>query len=85
MVEDVFNTQGQPLETMARVMFDKANVQQRIASLERAVDALGSGIKSEVAEMQDELLHIRLLLQEVLAELKGGSGGNTIEFPNKKK
>ena len=65
-------------------MFDKANVQQRIASLERAVDSLGSGLKTDVVEIREELAHVRLLLEDVLHELKGASGDNTIEFPNKK-
>ena len=53
----------QPLETMARIMFDKANVQQRISALERAVDALGHGVKEEMSTL-------RVLLQEVLSELR---------------
>ncbi len=53
----------QPLESMARMMFDKANVQQRLASLERAVDTLGHGLKDELAEM-------RSLLVEVVREMK---------------
>lgn len=69
-VREVFNTPGQPLETMARVMFDKANVQQRIGSLERAVDALGSGLKNDVSEVKEELSYVRLLLEDVLHELR---------------
>ncbi len=61
---------GQPLETMARVMFDKANVQQRIGALERAVDALGSSLKPEVAEIKEEVAFVRMLLEEVLEELR---------------
>jgi putative secretion ATPase (PEP-CTERM system associated) len=72
-VQEVFNTPGQPLETMARVMFDKANVQQRIGSLERALDSLGSALKSDVSEMRDELSYVRLLLEDVLHELRGGA------------
>ncbi|HET6471288.1 MAG TPA: XrtA/PEP-CTERM system-associated ATPase [Pseudomonadales bacterium] len=53
----------QPLESMARMMFDKANVQQRLASLERAVDTLGHGLK-------DELHDIRTLLTELVREMK---------------
>ncbi len=53
----------QPLESMARMMFDKANVQQRLASLERAVDTLGHGLK-------DELSDIRALLMELVREVK---------------
>ncbi|MGE0622584.1 MAG: XrtA/PEP-CTERM system-associated ATPase [Pseudomonadales bacterium] len=73
-LEEVFNTPGQPLETMARVMFDKANVQQRIGSLERAVDGLGSSLKSDVAEIRNELAYVRLLLEDVLHELKSSAG-----------
>jgi putative secretion ATPase (PEP-CTERM system associated) len=54
---------AQPLESMARMMFDKANVQQRLASLERAVDMLGHGLKDELAE-------IRSLLIELVREVK---------------
>ena len=54
---------GQPLASMARMMFDKANVQQRLASLERAVDTLGHGLK-------DELGDIRSLLVELIRESK---------------
>ncbi len=71
-VEEVFNTPGQPLETMARVMFDKANVQQRIGSLERAVDSLGSGLKTDVSELKEEVAFVRLLLEDVLHELRKG-------------
>ena len=57
--QEVFDTPGQPLETMARIMFDKANVQQRLASLERAVDTMGHNIK-------EELSFIRLMLEDLL-------------------
>ena len=53
----------QPLESMARMMFDKANVQQRLGSLERAVDTLGHGLKDELGE-------IRTLLSELVREIK---------------
>ncbi len=55
--------QVQPLETMARIMFDKANVQQRISALERAVDALGHSVK-------EEMRTLRVLLQDVLHEMR---------------
>jgi hypothetical protein len=54
---------GQPLASMARMMFDKANVQQRLASLERAVDTLGHGLKDELGE-------IRSLLAELIREAR---------------
>jgi general secretion pathway protein A len=66
----VFDKPGQPLETMARVMFDKANVQQRLASLERAVDSLGMSLKPEVAELREEMAYVRGLLEDVLMELR---------------
>jgi putative secretion ATPase (PEP-CTERM system associated) len=56
-------TDNQPLETMARAMFDKANVQNRLAALERAVDSLGLNLREEMSA-------IRMLLQEVNRELK---------------
>jgi general secretion pathway protein A len=68
---------GEPLETMARVMFDKANVQQRLAALERAVDGLGLSLKPEVSQLKEELSYIRLLLEDVLHEVRGhGSNGS---------
>jgi general secretion pathway protein A len=66
----VVDKSDQPLEAMARVMFDKANVQQRLASLERAVDGLGLALKPEVAELREELAYVRGLLEEMLAELR---------------
>jgi hypothetical protein len=48
---------------MARMMFDKANVQQRLGSLERAVDTLGHSLKDELGE-------IRTLLAELVREVK---------------
>lgn len=62
--------EDQPLETMARTMFDKANVQQRLAALERAVDGLGLMLKPEVAEMRDELTYVRNVLEDILLELR---------------
>jgi putative secretion ATPase (PEP-CTERM system associated) len=55
---------AQPLESMARMMFDKANVQQRLSSLERAVDALGHNV-------MEELTAVRILLQELTREVRG--------------
>ena len=55
---------------MARSMFDKANVQQRLASLERAVDGLGMSLKPEVAELREELTYVRSLLEDLLLELR---------------
>jgi hypothetical protein len=63
-----------PLETMARVMFDKANVQQRISALERAIDTLGSSLKPEMLVLQEEVAYVRVLLEEVLGELRSRGG-----------
>jgi len=59
----------EPLDTMARAMFDKANVQQRLAALERAIDGLGLSFKSEVKQLKEEVSSIRVLLEGVLHEL----------------
>lgn len=50
--------QSEPLETMARSLFDKANVQQRLSSMERALDNMGHGLKEEIAEIKDLLLQL---------------------------
>ena len=79
-VQEVFNTPGQPLETMARVMFDKANVQQRIGSLERALDSMGSGLKNDISEVKDEIAYLRLLLEDVLHEIRSASGQSDLDL-----
>ena len=61
---------GEPLETMARGLFDKANVQQRLAALERAVDNIGAGMKPEIAEIKEELSFIRLMLEDILHQVR---------------
>jgi len=66
----VFDKPGEGLETMARTMFDKANVQQRLAYLERAVDGLGNSLKPEVAELREEMRYVRGLLEDVLMEVR---------------
>ncbi|MEM6707898.1 MAG: XrtA/PEP-CTERM system-associated ATPase [Pseudomonadota bacterium] len=72
---DVFRTPGQPLETMARVMFDKANVQQRLASIERAVDLLGHDLKPQLTELRDDLAFVRLMLEELISENREDAPG----------
>lgn len=66
----VFDRPGEQLESMARVMFDRANVQQRLAALERAVDGLGHSLKPELAELREELHYVRGLLEDVLIEVR---------------
>jgi putative secretion ATPase (PEP-CTERM system associated) len=66
----VFDKPGEGLEAMARTMFDKANVQQRLAYLERAVDGLGNSLKPEVAELREEMSYVRSLLEDVLMEVR---------------
>ncbi len=66
----VFDKPGERLETMARSMFDKANVQQRLASLERAVDALGHALKPEITDLREEVVYVRGLMEDILLELR---------------
>jgi len=61
---------------MARVMFDKANVQQRLAALERAVDGLGLSLKSEVGQLKEEIGYIRLLLEDLVDGLRDRRDGS---------
>ena len=67
---EVFDTPEAPLDTMARSVFDKAEAQQRIAALERAVNGLGHTIKPEIAEIREELSFVRLMLDDVLHEVR---------------
>ena len=78
---EVFDTPEAPLETMARSMFDKADVQRRIGSLERAVDGLGHNLKPELAEIREELSFLRLMMDDLLHEVRE----ITSSSPNKKK
>jgi general secretion pathway protein A len=59
-----------PLETMAKIMFDKANVQQRLATLERGIDGLGQSLKPDIASLKEELYYVRMLLEELLSEIR---------------
>ena len=65
---------NQPLETIAKGMFDKANVLQRLATLERAIDGLGHSLKPEVEQIREELSYIRLMLEDVMHEVRTLSG-----------
>jgi len=73
---EVFDTPEAPLETMARTMFDKANVQNRLAALERAVDGLGHTVKPEMAAIREELAFLRLMLEDVLHEVRSQNLGS---------
>ena len=61
----------EPLETVARVMFDKANVQQRLSAIERAVDTLGHSVKDELTVVQALLSELRLEIGALRADLEG--------------
>ncbi len=75
----VFDTPGERLETMAKSMFDKANVQQRLAALERAVDGLGLNLKPEVAGIREELTYVRSLLEALVHEVRQQGDGSSDE------
>jgi len=79
---EVFDSPEQPLETMARSMFDKANVQNRLAALERAVDGLGHNLKPEIATIREELGFLRLLIDDLLHEVRSQ---NNLSDTGKKK
>jgi putative secretion ATPase (PEP-CTERM system associated) len=60
----------EPLETVARGMFDKANVQQRLSAIERAVDGLGHSMKDELVVVQALLEELRLEIGALRADLE---------------
>jgi general secretion pathway protein A len=68
----------QPLESMARMMFDKANVQQRLAALERAVDTLGNSL-------QEELTALRILLQQISRDVRENRTNTPDNNPRRKR
>lgn len=57
---EVFNspTQAQPLESMANLMFDKANFQQRLAAMESSIDRLTETTREELAQIRSILLRL---------------------------
>jgi len=59
-VNEVFNspTQPQPLESMANLMFDKANFQQRLAAMESSIDRLNETTREELAQIRSILLRL---------------------------
>lgn len=69
----------QQLETVARIMFDKANVQQRIAALERSVDTLGQTLGEELANIRATLD----LMREEIRESSDGYQRNETEARKK--
>ncbi len=74
--QDVFDSPDQPLERVARGICDKANVQQRLAGLERAVDTLGHNIKSDMGKLEEELSYVRLILEDILNEMREQKAAN---------
>jgi len=67
---EVFDSPDMPLETVARTMFDKANVQNRLTTLERAVDGLGHNLKPEIAQIREEIGFLRVMMDDLLHEVR---------------
>lgn len=67
---EIFDTPELPLESAARSMFDKADLQRRLGSLERAVDSLGHTVKPELADIREELGFLRLIMDDLLHEVR---------------
>ena len=49
-----------------------------LAALERGVDSLGQSIKPELAELKEELVYIRGLLEDLLTELREPQSGHPL-------
>ncbi len=67
---EVFDTPEIPIESKARDMFGKADVQNRLSTLERAVDSLGHTLKPELVEIREELSFLRLMIDDLLHEVR---------------
>ena len=63
---EVFDTPA-PLGSMAKSMLDKAELQKRIATL----DGLDHNLKPELTEIREELSYLRLMLDDILHEVRG--------------
>ena len=81
--QEIFDSPDQPLETVARGIFDKANVQQRLSGLERSIDTLGRSMKTDFEQVEEELAYVRLLLEDVLNELREQRLGSTDQRSNR--
>jgi len=57
-VTEVFNTPGENLESMANTMFDKANFQHRLASMESSIERLTETTREELAQIRSILLRL---------------------------
>ena len=66
----IFDSPDVPLESVARGIFDKADVQNRLTALERAIEGLDSSLKPDVAQIREEMGFLRLMLEDVLHEVR---------------
>ncbi|MFM7118749.1 MAG: XrtA/PEP-CTERM system-associated ATPase [Gammaproteobacteria bacterium] len=64
------DAQGFSMEILTRSMFDRASIQQRLGTLERGIDGLGQSLKPEIAELREEMAHMRALLEALLLEVR---------------
>ena len=68
---EVFDSPNVPADSAAALtVFDKADVQKRLSALERAIDALGHNIKPDMVEIREELSFLRLMLDDLLHEVR---------------
>jgi putative secretion ATPase (PEP-CTERM system associated) len=64
------DAQGFSMEILTRSMFDRASIQQRLGTLERGIDGLGQSLKPEIAELREEMAHMRALFEALLLEVR---------------
>ena len=74
----LFDSPLPPQASAARGMFDKADVHNRFNTLERAVDGLGHNLKSEIVQIKEELSFLRLMVDDVLYEVRSRPDGAPI-------
>ena len=72
--QEVFDSPDRPLETVARGLFDKADLTQRLNALERAIDGLGHGMKNEMSDIREDLAYLRLMLEDLQHAITAGGG-----------
>jgi len=82
-VTEVFNTPGQSLESMANTMFDKANFQHRLASMESSIERLTETTREELAQIRSILLRLVKTQARMLPPFQRDDQEGVLDMPVK--
>ncbi len=74
-VQEVFNS---PTQSMATLMFDKANVDQRLSSIEKSIESLSETTREELAQIRSILLRLVKTQGRLIPPTVDGVGDESI-------